>query len=251
MQSWGTQSRFRHRDTTREPSKSGVLGLVACALGRPRGAALDDLFALTLTIRVDREGSMQRDYQTAGGGSRPDGSRYGVAKSSGKPGDPLPSERYYLADADFRVALTGPDPGWLNQLAEALEHPHWPLYLGRRAFVPDPGLCRGVRVGLDGLAALRQEPWFRRDDRERAELQAVSPVHSLAFRRDDRERTPAVLRYVIELARNQSGGEIRNDVTRSFAEREFELRRVQVITEPLSSDLIQSEEGHVSVSTEA
>jgi hypothetical protein len=87
-----------------------------------------------------------------------------------------------------------------------------------------------VRAGLDGLAALRQEPWFRRDDREPA---------------------PEVLRYVIELARDQTGGEIRNDVTRSFAEREFELRRVEIITEPLSSDLIQREEGHVSVATEA
>ena len=34
MQSWGTASKFRERDTGREPSKSGVVGLLAAALGR-------------------------------------------------------------------------------------------------------------------------------------------------------------------------------------------------------------------------
>ena len=36
MQSWGTQSRFGHRDTGTEPSKSGVIGLLCAALGWPR-----------------------------------------------------------------------------------------------------------------------------------------------------------------------------------------------------------------------
>ena len=50
MQSWGTTSRFDQRDTGKEPSKSGVVGLLAAAMGRsqqPRGqdgrrAAADD-----------------------------------------------------------------------------------------------------------------------------------------------------------------------------------------------------------------
>ena len=33
MQSWGSQSRFSHRDTEREPTKSGVVGLLSAALG--------------------------------------------------------------------------------------------------------------------------------------------------------------------------------------------------------------------------
>ena len=36
MQSWGTQSRFSVRDTGREPSKSGVVGLIGAAMGIPR-----------------------------------------------------------------------------------------------------------------------------------------------------------------------------------------------------------------------
>jgi CRISPR-associated Cas5-like protein len=42
MQSWGTQSRFTVRDTGLEPSKSGIVGLLCAALGRPRRELLDD-----------------------------------------------------------------------------------------------------------------------------------------------------------------------------------------------------------------
>ena len=46
MQSWGTQSQFRERDTGLEPSKSGVIGLLCAALGRPREESVADLAAL-------------------------------------------------------------------------------------------------------------------------------------------------------------------------------------------------------------
>jgi len=34
LQSWGDSSRFATRGTRREPTKSGVIGMVAAALGR-------------------------------------------------------------------------------------------------------------------------------------------------------------------------------------------------------------------------
>ena len=42
MQSWGTQSRFTIRDTGYEPSKSGVIGLLCAALGKPRDESHPD-----------------------------------------------------------------------------------------------------------------------------------------------------------------------------------------------------------------
>jgi len=56
MQSWGTRSRFDDRDTEAEPSKSGVLGLCAAALGIDRAAPVTRLSALTFGVRVDRAG---------------------------------------------------------------------------------------------------------------------------------------------------------------------------------------------------
>ncbi|MCL7462696.1 type I-E CRISPR-associated protein Cas5/CasD [Pseudomonas sp. NW5] len=127
MQSWGTTSRFDERDTQLEPSKSGVLGLVCAALGRDRSEPVDDLAALRMGVRIDREGVLMRDYQTA----------TGVLIASGKPDHnrTVVSPRYYLSDAVFLVGLEG-ERRLLAQIQQALLTPHWPLALGRKAFVP-------------------------------------------------------------------------------------------------------------------
>jgi len=65
LQSWGISSHFTERDTAREPSKSGVIGLVCAAMGRPRDADLGDLVALRMGVRVDREGILRKDFQVA------------------------------------------------------------------------------------------------------------------------------------------------------------------------------------------
>ena len=54
MQAWGVQSRFGVRDTGREPSKSGLIGLLCAALGREREAPLDDLASLNMGVRIDK-----------------------------------------------------------------------------------------------------------------------------------------------------------------------------------------------------
>ena len=178
MQAWGTQSRFLERDTGLEPSKSGVLGLLCAALGRPRPEPLDDLATLLTGVRVDREGTIERDYHTA----------LKVAKASNQADDKgswdtVVSVRYYLADADFLVGLEGDDRALLARLDAALAAPRWPLALGRKAFppgvpvrLPDGG---GLRPGVGLEEALRGEPWrprageppWRRDRPER--LRAV------------------------------------------------------------------------------
>src|ERR1039457_3308223 len=65
MQSWGLDSRFDQRDTGLEPSKSGVLGLVCAALGKPRDdragpwPSLSQLASLRMGVRVMREGTLR------------------------------------------------------------------------------------------------------------------------------------------------------------------------------------------------
>ena len=132
MQSWGTQSHFSHRDTGREPSKSGIIGLLCAALGRPRNQPIADLGALRMGVRVDQPGTILRDYHTAGEG--------GYFKVSDKPGRPtgkntIPSDRYYLSDARFLVGLEG-ERDKLTELQDALRRPRWFLFFGRKAFLP-------------------------------------------------------------------------------------------------------------------
>ena len=65
IQSWGNDSRFEVRRTGKEPTKSGVIGLLAAALGRSRADSLDDLCSLRFGVRVDQEGQLLRDFHTA------------------------------------------------------------------------------------------------------------------------------------------------------------------------------------------
>jgi CRISPR system Cascade subunit CasD len=199
MQSWGVQSRFAVRDTGREPSKSGVVGLLCAALGRPRDKPVGDLAGLKMGTRADQEGTLARDFHTA----------MNVLKASGGIKDTEPSTRYYLADARFLVGLAGDDPDLLARLHAALRDPVWLLYLGRKAFVPgEPAwLGDGLLPDTDLDTVLRTYPWLGHSPQKR----------------------PEQVRLVID---DRVGAEVRPDQPLSFAERRFAPRRVTTVFIP-------------------
>lgn len=228
LQSWGTQSRFSIRDTAREPSKSGVIGLIAAAIGRPRDGEIDDLMALRMSVRIDRDGTLQRDYHTAGGGKRPDGTDYGVAKANRGKAKPVVSHRYYLADADFRVALEGCDDSLLESIAHALTKPKWPLYLGRKAFVPSQPICLGIRQSQSAREVLEQvEPWFARSSREKEN-----------FSDNNRRRAVCEIDPAKLSAARLAECDVRQDVIDRFDSRDFQLRHVETHWLSLSHELV-------------
>ncbi|MEU5314943.1 type I-E CRISPR-associated protein Cas5/CasD [Streptomyces sp. NPDC021562] len=128
MQSWGTRSQFNSRDTATEPTKSGVVGLLAAALGIPKDADEDiqHLATLRMGVRVDREGIVESDFHTV----------QNVPNTQGQQHRTAVTKRFYLADALFLVALESDDAPLLDRLHNALDRPRWPLYFGRKAFVP-------------------------------------------------------------------------------------------------------------------
>jgi len=193
MQSWGVQSRFSVRDTGLEPSKSGAIGLLCAALGRPRTAAIDDLAALRMGVRVDKEGRLAYDFHTA----------QNLLKASGGIKDTEPSRRYYLADAKFLVGFASDNLVLLTQIQNALHDPVWPLYLGRKAFVP------GEPVLL--------ENGLQRDVDLPTAMQIHERLHPDSIESGNRRR------IVLE---DEQGAEVRPDQPVSFAERRFALRRV-------------------------
>jgi CRISPR system Cascade subunit CasD len=178
MQAWGVQSRFGVRDTGLEPSKSGVLGLVCAALGIDRSddASLAPLAALKLGVRVDREGTLKVDYHTA----------KDVLKAGGGMKDTELSNRYYLADALFLVGLEGDDLALLERIQAALRNPIWPLFLGRKAFVPGEPvwLETGLKTGLELETALVTHPYLsERSAPERLRL-VLEDLNGAAVRSD-------------------------------------------------------------------
>ena len=155
MQAWGVKSRFTVRATELAPTKSGVVGMLASAVGRRRTDPIEDLLALRFGVRKDQPGSVIRDFHTA-------------RTLDGRESMPL-SNRYYLADAVFLAGIEG-DRALLEGIDEALRHPAFPLYLGRRSCPPTLPVSLGLREAAL-LDALRAEPWlasewFRRRRRD-------------------------------------------------------------------------------------
>lgn len=72
MQAWALAARGYYRDCHARPTKSGVIGLVANALGRDFADSIDDLATLRFGVRVDRPGVLETDFHTTGGGSDKD-----------------------------------------------------------------------------------------------------------------------------------------------------------------------------------
>ncbi|MEU3181395.1 type I-E CRISPR-associated protein Cas5/CasD [Streptomyces albidoflavus] len=195
LQSWGENSHYNYRDTAAFPTRSGLIGLLAAALGRPRHHPLDDLAPLSVTVRADRPGKPMRDFQTVGGG-RPRHLTVTTADGGKRKENAatLTTDRWYLTDAAFTVALTHHDatplpPAW----AHALAAPRWPLYLGRRSCPPEGPLLLGTSdhalhdlvhlpLALPVARTRRSLPHQRHpadDPRQNIEFLSDRPLHSL------------------------------------------------------------------------
>jgi CRISPR system Cascade subunit CasD len=160
LQAWGYDSRFGRRETLEFPTKSGVFGLVCCALGAagPQRELLAELAELDMRIvayvRKDRRGNpapretLLRDFQMVGNGydDRDPWQSLLIPKTDeGKKavgGGSKLTHRFYLQDMAFAVALQVPE-GMAGKLVEALENPVWDLYLGRKNCAPTEFICQG------------------------------------------------------------------------------------------------------------
>jgi len=225
IQSWGGSSEFNRRETEAEPTKSGLVGLLAAAHGRRRADPIEDLLALTFGVRTDQAGTLLRDYHTVSDHrGRPLLSASVTAKGRQKPTSPAKAthvtERFYLQDAVFVVAVSGPDD-ILAVLADAVRQPAFPLTLGRRACPPTHPLLLTPPEQPDlplwsggVLDVLRQVPWHGgHAQREQLSRRARRPRHlDLPVTLDD-----------------PTGPDLRLDLPTTFdpRERAFTSRRVR------------------------
>jgi CRISPR system Cascade subunit CasD len=145
LQSWGTRSRWGERDTALEPTKSGVIGLLACCLGWgwSNEADVRQLSqTLRFGVRVDRPGRILTDFHTVVGGVRSAEGKIKITASTRTP-ETVSSHRAYLSDASFLAALRG-DAELIDRLELALQDPVWPPFLGRRSCPPAVPLWAGT-----------------------------------------------------------------------------------------------------------
>lgn len=174
MQSWGTRSRWDPRDTGLEPTKSGVVGLIGCAMGLERGSPeLERLDQGALFgVRIDRPGVISTDYQTVSGYHRTAAGEFkhsgGTAKSLAKAQEydeaTVVSPHEYIHDAIFLVGLEMAADQMLF-VRNALAAPRWPLYLGRKSCPPVRPLVDGVCEFSNLRNALELRSRHRRADK--------------------------------------------------------------------------------------
>jgi len=203
MQSWGLD-KFERRGTETTPTKSGVIGMLAAALGRHRTGCdnMQDLLALRFGIRVERNGRLLKDFHTA------------------KRGDSAyVTYRYYLSDAVFLAGLEGHN-SFLDEIAQALQSPVFPLFLGRRSCPPEGKVFLKIAKNKTLLSALTEEPSILSDD--------IS---------DTSKR-----RIIIDADSNSNSSYLQRDVPLSFAQthRKYGFRRVyEVQKDTLGHNLMQ------------
>lgn len=156
--------------TRRFPAASMLTGLFANALGwrRTQTLAHQNLQdRLVFAVRIDREPATRwpmRDFQTAqlshmdrGWTTRGTPDKRGGGRQTYNP--PHIRQREYLADMVVTVALRlepeGDSPN-LDRLADALQQPARPLFIGRKPCLPSNPLFEGFieeRTALDALLA--------------------------------------------------------------------------------------------------
>lgn len=142
MASWGDIAVGEQRGSWGRPSRSGVLGMVAAALGfeRANRTAHDELEkGLGFAVRVDRPGRPLRDYHTVQSPTSFKNSRWSTRRDEldrNNDLNTLLSDRSYLVEADAVVLLwrreETPLPA-LNEIAEHLAKPTFALFLGRKS----------------------------------------------------------------------------------------------------------------------
>lgn len=146
------------------PGKSMLVGLIGNAMGwhwRDREAHQRLQERLIFAARLEDEGRLIRDVQNAKLGKKDRGwTTFGTPEGRKGASYSAPHRRHrdYLADARLLAVLRlaqGPGPD-LDEVAEALERPARPLFIGRKSCLPSRRLFAGWTEGETAHAALLQ-----------------------------------------------------------------------------------------------
>lgn len=149
MQAWGTSSNFETRHTDDYPSKSGVIGILAASLGykRDEEEKLKKLNELDFAVRIDQAGVLLRDYHIAQ-----------KIKANGSLDRNYVTNRYYLSDAIFLVALSHNNDDFINEIYESLKKPYFQSFLGKRSCPINYDFIMGL-YEKDPIELLKKTDW--------------------------------------------------------------------------------------------
>ena len=207
LMKWGLRSLWNDRDTHIVPTKSGIIGLLSCALGYPRGdKRIEELSAqLSMGVRADRKGIALTDLQIVSAASNPYIKNLNAANYKARVGEGgLLTYRHYLQDASFTVVLSG-DPILLQKLAEAVHSPFFSLFLGGKSCIPSRPIFEALTNNYTSIE------------------QALNDYPVTKIRISDKHQD----KYYCEIE-DKCGAHIRQDEIKVNMLREYGFRRVTV-----------------------
>lgn len=167
LQSWGTDSKFETRYTDFYPSKSAVIGMIAASFGyrRDEDEKIKKLNDLDFAVRVDQRGNLLRDYQIAT-----------AYKPDGRFERNYVTNRYYLEDAVFVVAIGGEDD-FIDKIEQSLKNPYFQTFFGKRSNPINPDFIldktsKGVVESLENIS-WQAGNWYKKEykNKSRVELE--------------------------------------------------------------------------------
>ncbi len=163
--------------TTDRPHRSMLVGIFGNALGYDHAdaASLQRLQErLRFAVRQDRAGVLLRDYQTISFGQPQlpvgDWTTRGVIeerKNADKKSGTHERERYYLADAEYVIALrllAESEAPTIDDLAQALRRPARALFIGRACNLPTRPLFESIVHAQSLHAVLCEVPFVPRGE---------------------------------------------------------------------------------------
>ena len=153
LQSWGENAKWDFRDSSTMPTKSGIVGLLGCAMGQERGnqVLVELAQSITVAVRADRPGVKFVDFQTV------QGKPLRTADGGKRSNNTFLSPHAYLQDASFTVFIDT-TPEWQQRIISALENPRWCMYLGRKNCVPSRPILADRMEAADLMEALKEYP---------------------------------------------------------------------------------------------
>jgi len=149
MQSWGTVAIGHARNTLPYPTKSGVVGLIANAMGLDYEDNLSRFKGLSFGTRVDQRGFVEKDFQTVKIMTKPTKSDFTIRTT----------ERFYLSDAIFLTVVNHDDDELIKKISESLRRPARALYLGRKACLPSRPVFGAYHQEDDWVHILESHKW--------------------------------------------------------------------------------------------
>lgn len=186
LASWGEIAVGEMRHSAAYPSKSALLGLLGAAMGvqREDESAQGQLNAgYAFGVKLCSAGFPLRDYHTVQAPQSKAKERYYTRRDEVMRGElnTLLTEREYRCDALSVVAVAALEyaPLSLNELADKIKSPYFPLYLGRKScplavpLMPRVNMFASLKKALDsfdevalpGIVSVKQMAYLLRLDK--------------------------------------------------------------------------------------